>query len=27
MLPVRFITEHLGHTVNWDDSTKTISIQ
>ncbi len=27
MLPLRFITENLGHTVTWDDSTQTITIQ
>jgi competence protein ComGC len=27
MLPLRFITENLGHTVNWNDSTQTITIQ
>jgi hypothetical protein len=27
MLPLRFITESLGHTVKWDASTKTITIQ
>jgi|GEM_PF-4731337 hypothetical protein len=27
MLPLRFITENLGHTVNWDDTSKTITIQ
>jgi hypothetical protein len=27
MLPLRFITESLGHTANWDASSKTITIQ
>ena len=27
MLPLRFIAENLGHSVNWDNSTKTITIQ
>ncbi|MGD0153750.1 MAG: copper amine oxidase N-terminal domain-containing protein [Thermacetogeniaceae bacterium] len=27
MLPLRFITENLGHNVAWDNSTKTITIQ
>lgn len=27
MLPLRFIAENLGHSVNWDDSSKTITIQ
>jgi SOS response regulatory protein OraA/RecX len=27
MLPLRFITESLGHTVNWDPSSRTITIQ
>ena len=27
MLPLRFVAENLGHTVNWDDTSKTITIQ
>jgi hypothetical protein len=27
MLPLRFITENLGHSVNWDGSTQTITIK
>lgn len=27
MLPLRFIAKNLGHSVNWDNSAKTITIQ
>lgn len=27
MMPLRFITENLGHSVDWDDSSETIAIQ